>query len=117
MSTIDGVQMYISITGLSLNSPWHAPLFWWHAVSSMRQARAAQGNISAEARTINGVHHTVSAWRDIDVMKAYLTSGAHLAALKSYRKIATGRTLGYEAETVPDWKRVHAIWQRDGRVV
>jgi hypothetical protein len=109
--------MYISITGLRLNSPWNAPKFWWHAIGSMRQAKAADGNLFAQARTINGIHHTVSAWRDVAAMKAYLSSGPHLAALKTYRKIATGKTLGFEAETIPDWSEVHALWLRDARVV
>ena len=109
--------MYISITGLRVTSFWHQPVFWWHAVASMRQAKAADGNLSAETRTINGVHHTVSSWRDVDAMRNYLKSGPHLKALKTFRKIATGKTLGFDAETIPDWTQVHALWLREGRAV
>ena len=64
-------EVYVSITGLQVRRAWHIPVFWVHAMRSMAQARAASGNISAEARTIKGVHHTRSVWTDRDAMRAY----------------------------------------------
>ena len=52
--------MYVSITGLKLNGPLSAPRSWWHALRSMEQARKAAGNISVDARIIDGIHHTVA---------------------------------------------------------
>jgi len=108
-------HVYVSITGLQIRAFWHAPMFWWHAVRSMSQARNADGNISADARSINGVHHTLSVWRDKAAMRAFLTSGAHAKAMKSFRSIATGKTLGFETNDPPSWADVHEIWRTRGR--
>jgi hypothetical protein len=108
---------YVSITGLALKSWVHVPRFWWHAIGSMVQAKAAPGNISAETRTINGVHHTVSVWQSRDAMRTYLLSGSHLKAMRVYKKIATGKVLGFEAPAAPDWDEVHELWKIKGREV
>jgi hypothetical protein len=111
------IMAYISITGLRLNSMFHAPRFWWHAVRSMMQSQAAPGNISAETRTINGVHHTLTVWESKEAMRAYLVAGAHLKAMKSFKAIATGKVLGFEAEHAPHWDEVHGLWKTKGREV
>lgn len=103
-------MVYVSITGLKLKSLIHAPAFWWHAIRSMRQAKSAPGLISAEARLINGIHHTLTVWETEAAMRAYMITGAHLAAMKAFHGIATGRTIGILAETAPDWGDVHEIW-------
>jgi hypothetical protein len=110
-------MVYVSITGLELKSVLHAPAFWWHAVRSMGQAQSAPGLISADARQINGVHHTLTVWQTEAAMCAYLTTGAHLAALRAFHGIATGRTVGFPAETAPGWDEVHEIWHNQGREV
>jgi hypothetical protein len=108
---------YISITGLRLNHAIHAPRFWWHAIRSMVQAKSAPGNISAETRTINGVHHTVSVWQDREAMRNYLGAGAHIKAMRVYKKIATGKVLGFEADAPPHWDEAHKLWLSKGRDV
>jgi quinol monooxygenase YgiN len=110
-------DVYVSITGLRVRRAWHVPIFWLHAIKSMMQARRAPGNISAQARTIKGVHHTLSVWTDKQAMRAYLTTGAHLTAMRLFRKIATGKVVGYTTGQPPDWAEVHAIWQEQGRNV
>ena len=109
--------MYISITGLKLNGPLSAPRFWWHALRSMAQAQRAAGNISANARIIDGIHHTVTVWTDKAAMRAYLVAGAHRQAMKAFRGIATGAVLGFEAEAAPEWCDVHELWRTRGRQV
>ncbi|MBR3369366.1 MAG: hypothetical protein IKG52_01905 [Rhodobacteraceae bacterium] len=110
-------DVYVSITGLQVRRVWHIPAFWSHAMKSMVQARHAPGNISADARTINGIHHTLSVWTDIDAVRAYLTVGPHLEAMRLFPKIATGKVVGYPAKQAPDWSEVHAIWRDHGRIV
>lgn len=110
-------DVYVSITGLKVRRVWHVPAFWFHAMKAMVQARKAPGNISAQARTINGVHHTLTVWTDKDAMRAYLTAGPHLAAMRLFPKIATGKVVGYLAMQAPEWSEVHAIWLERGRVV
>ena len=108
---------FVSITGLKLNSFIHSPRFWWLAIRSMRQAMRAAGNISASAQTINGIHHTLTVWKDEASMRAYLVQGAHLQAVKAFRSIATGKTIGFEADIPPAWSEVHQIWLEKGKVV
>jgi hypothetical protein len=110
-----GYMVYISITGLRLKRFYHAPVFWWYAVRAMVQAKSAPGNISADARTINGVHHTLTVWTDPAAMRRYLTSGAHGQAMRQFDSIATGKTLGYLAQSPPRWDEVHEIWLTRGR--
>lgn len=108
---------YISITGLRLKSALHGPRFWYHAVRSLRQAQMAPGNILAEARTIDGVHHTRSVWDTRTSMITYLRSGAHLRAMAVFPQIATGKVTGLALPYIPDWAEVRAIWERDGRLI
>lgn len=110
-------DVYVSITGLQVRRVWHIPSFWLIAMKSMVQARNAPGNISADARTINGVHHTLSVWTNKDAMRAYLTMGPHLEAMRLLPSIATGKVVGYFAQEAPDWSEVHAIWRDHGRNV
>ncbi len=109
--------VYVSITGLQLRRIWHAPTFWRHAFGSMAQARSAEGCLSAETRTIQGVHHTLTVWTSRDAMLAYLRQGAHLKAMQLFGKIATGKTFGFVTNTIPGWGDVHRIWLDQGRIV
>jgi len=106
---------YISITGLRLKSPLATPRFWWHALRSMAQARSAPGNISTDARSIGGVQHTLTVWTDQAAMRAYLVAGSHLQAMRAFRSIATGKTIGYTSETIPSWEEARSIWEERGR--
>lgn len=108
---------YVSITGLRLGSIWQAPLFWWHASRAMAEAKRASGNLGAHARSIDGYHHTLSVWTDRAAMRRYLTTGAHLAAMRGFRDYASGRTIGYHAPCAPEWPEAHAIWCRSAREV
>jgi quinol monooxygenase YgiN len=83
----------------------------------MRQAQSAPGNLRAETRTINGVHHTLSVWTDEAAMRRYLVSGAHIKAMQAFRGMATGKTFGFEAEAPPDWDEVHDLWITKGKEV
>ena len=91
---------YVSITGLQLKKVWHAPTFWRHAAASMLQAKSDDGCLSADARTINGVHHTLTVWTSRKAMLAYLSEGAHLKAMKAFKSFATGKVYGFKTATV-----------------
>lgn len=103
-------QIHIAITGLELKGFWHGPRFWFHALRSMKQARAASGNLFAQAGTINGVHHTLTTWRGETDMRAFVYSGQHAEAIKVYPKVAMGKTYCYDAAAAPTWSEVHALW-------
>ncbi|MDP2355601.1 MAG: hypothetical protein Q8M31_06015 [Beijerinckiaceae bacterium] len=106
---------YVSVTGLRVKSIWRVPHFWWHAFAAMRQAKQAPGNLFADARRIEGVQHTLSVWRSREDMRAYMTTGAHLAAMKDFRRIATGSTCGFEAEHPPTWDEAITYWRVHGQ--
>ena len=103
--------MHVSITGLRLRRPWHFVPFYWHAMRSMQQARTAHGNISTDARTIDGVHHTLTAWTSQTAMRDFLYSGAHKRAIAAFPSIGTGVTFGFETDTVPSWDEAHKLWR------
>ena len=106
---------YISVTGLRVKSFWHWPRFAWHAVRSMGQARQAEGCLSAAARTMDGVQHTMSVWTDRKAMLNFMMRGSHRKAMRDFRNIATGSTYGFEAERAPDWAEAQRLWREHGK--
>ena len=67
--------------------------------------------------TRGGVQHTLTVWESREAMRAYMKSGAHLAAMKQFGRIGHGKTLGYEADTVPGWTEALAKWDAEAREV
>lgn len=80
------------VTGLRVRPFWKAPLFWRHAIPSRMQAQRAPGLVSEAVRTVAGVHHTLTVWRDRESAHAFAMQGAHLRAVRAFRRFATGRT-------------------------
>jgi hypothetical protein len=108
-------HFYLSITGLKIRG-WAAFFpFWWHAVRSKIQADSAPGLIFSDVKKVNGIQHTLTAWENQEAMKKYIYSGAHMIAIKVFRKIATGKTFGYETNQLPSWDEVHDKWNAHGR--
>lgn len=108
-------QIYISITGLELKSLWQFPRFWMHAFRAMAQARKAPGNLSASARNMGGVQHTLTTWNSRADMLAFVHSGNHAAAISIFPQIATGKTYGYMSNAAPAWTDIPKIWREKGR--
>lgn len=102
-------EQYISITGLKLSRVWPAPVFWAYAARGMDQTRRAPGNILADARSFDGIPHTLSVWFNRQAMLDYLVAGPHLQAVRLFPRIANGRTWGCESVHVPDWDEARAI--------
>lgn len=44
-------------------------------------------------------------------LRAFVCSGPHLNAVKSFRKIATGSTYHYESDTIPTWEEARRLWE------
>ncbi len=89
------------------------PVFWWHTLRSLRQARKADGILHVDARVIGGVHHTLTAWKSREAMIAFLKTGAHLSAMRRYPSIGRGRTLGFETNSIPNWREARLRWEED----
>ena len=56
-------------------------------------------------------HHTLTAWKDRNMMIQYLTGKDHAKAMKNFRSIATGSAYGYEGDQMPSWKEAIEQWQ------
>lgn len=107
--------MYVSITGLTPKGLLGTLRFWMLAVPSFRQAQTAPGNLFCEVRRIQNYQCTLTAWTSRDAMLDYLRSGTHLKAMKAFNRIATGKSFGYEADSVPSWAEAFERLVRDGR--
>ncbi len=107
--------MYISITGLKPKGILSFFMFWRLAIPSFKQAKIAQGNVFCEVKKINGYQCTLTAWDSKESMLAFLRSGIHLKAMKSFHRIATGRTYGFESENIPNWKEAYAMLEKNGK--
>jgi hypothetical protein len=104
-------KFYLSITGLETKGFWATLIFWRYAIPSKIQSDSAPGCLFSEVRTIQGVHHTLTAWESREHLRDYLTSGSHLKAMRVFSKIASGKTLGYEKDRIPDREEVHRLWR------
>jgi len=107
--------MYISITGLSPKGFLGTIRFWTLAIPSFRQAQQASGNLFCEVRRIQRYQCTLTAWSSREDMLGYLRSKTHLKAMKAFPKIATGKSHGYEAESVPSWDEAFETLLQKGR--
>ena len=107
---------YISITGLKPKGIISYFQFWRLAIPSFGQARKAAGNIHCEVKRIKGYQCTLTAWASREDMLCFLRSGVHLKAMKAFHKIATGRTYGFEADTIPTWPEAFALLEEKGKV-
>ena len=113
-----GTPFHLSITGLRVRPSIGNQLrFRYHALRSYMQARKAPGVLHVGARYMNGVHHTVTAWRDREAMLAYVRSGAHREAMRAFHRIATGATCSFTTDRIPDWPEVHTRWKMEGVLV
>jgi hypothetical protein len=45
-------------------------------------------------------------------MRKFVLSPIHRKAMKIFPKIATGSTIGYEANKMPGWDEALAIWRQ-----
>ncbi len=107
--------MYISITGLKPKSFLSSLQFWRFAIPSFTQAKKAKGIIFCEVKRIKGFQCTLTAWENRTAMLEFMRSGIHLEAMKSFHKIATGKTYGYESNVIPDWTEAFRLLELHGK--
>lgn len=106
------MAFYVAITGLRLHSVLKVPRFFALAAPAMADARAAPGNRFADARTIRGVHHTLSAWDSLDALTTWVHQPAHARAMRAQGALGTGVTTRFEAEALPSWDEARQIWDK-----
>lgn len=107
--------MYISITGLKPRGILSFFKFWTLAIPSFEQARKAKGIQFCQVKRIKGYQCTLTAWESREDMLNFMRSGVHLKAMQAFHKIATGRTYGYESNTIPSWIDAFDLLERKGK--
>lgn len=98
--------MIASVTELNLKGFTAFFRFLPHAIKSQRQASKAPGVISVRVSSKGLlVQRTLSVWADEKSMLDYVRSGAHLEAMKAFKKMANrSHTARFETASVPDWE-------------
>jgi hypothetical protein len=110
-------MVYVSMTGFRPRGILQLPKFWWRTVQSLAQARRALGVVALQAKIVGGTYHTLTAWTDLGSMRKFVTSGAHIAAMKNFRSLGSGRIFGYAPDEMPDWDTVYELWKLHSREV
>lgn len=107
--------MIISVTGLKTKGVFSYLRFWLLAVPAFRQAQQAKGNLFCQTKSIEGVQHTLTAWKSRKHVKHYVLSGAHRKAMGQFAKIATGAIITFESDDIPSWDEAHARWKAEAK--
>jgi len=55
-------------------------------------------------------------WKSKEHMLGYLTSPAHLKAMKNLSKIGSGKVYGYETNSIPSWEDAFTELDKNGRI-
>ena len=104
--------MYISVTALKARGFFSAVRFWLLAVPVFKQARSSAGILFCEAKSVDGFHHTLTAWKTKKGMRKFVLSPIHRRAMKIFPNIATGSTIGYETDKTPTWDEALLMWRK-----
>ena len=111
--------MIISVTRLRLRSLRFLLPFIVYSFRSMRQVKRSPGNIAADAmRDQHGGFWTRSVWRDVESMRAFMTSGAHRQAMPKLLEWCDEAALvHWEQDTaaLPEWDEAHRRLVTQGR--
>jgi len=111
--------MIISVTRLRLRSLRFLLPFIVYSFRSMRQVKRSPGNIAADAmRDQHGGFWTRSVWRDVESMRAFMTSGAHRQAMPKLLDWCDEAALvHWEQDTaaLPEWDEAHRRLVTQGR--
>ena len=109
--------MYISITGLKPRNFFTTIRFWIFTIPAFKAAQKSEGNLFCVAKKIDTYYHTITAWKNRDMMMKYLTGKAHSKAMKNFSLIGTGSTYGYESDQIPSWEEAIKNWKKNFKEV
>lgn len=108
----------VSVTRLRLMSAWYFPAFLWHSLSSSQQAKRAEGNLGASVRRANGAYWTLTIWRDVAAMRAFMLSGAHRNAmphLVNWCDEAATTRFDWMDNSLPSWSEAERQMATNGK--
>ena len=104
--------MYVSVTGLKAKGFLAVIRFWLLAVPALRQSKSSADVLFCEVKSVDGFHHTLTIWKTKKDMRKFVLSPIHMRAMKMFPKIATGSTIGYEADKIPRWDEALLMWRQ-----
>tara|TARA_B100001093_G_C26009884_1_gene669268 strand:- start:135 stop:467 length:333 start_codon:yes stop_codon:yes gene_type:complete len=104
--------MYVSVTALKARGFLSEIRFWLLAVPVFKQARSSAGILFCEAKSVDGFHHTLTAWQTKKDMQKFVLSPIHQKAMKIFPEIATGSTIGYETDKMPTRDEALLMWRK-----
>jgi hypothetical protein len=115
----DGGMPFISLTRLRIRSVRHLPWFMMHTMRSMGQIRQAPGfrggAVLADRRR---AFWTVSAWDGSASMRAFMTSGAHRAAMPHLLDWCDEAAVAHweqDSASLPSWTDADRRLRTEGR--
>lgn len=111
---------FISLTRLRIRSWLYMPQFAWRTLQSTRQVQRAAGFLSGRLlREANNAFWTLTAWESEAAMRAYRSSGPHLAAMPKLLDWCDEASVAHweqhDAE-LPDWAEAHRRMVAEGRM-
>jgi hypothetical protein len=110
----------IVITRLRLRDPAFFDEFFASAVAVVEQATASEGNLGADVLAdANDTYWTRTAWRDRDVMGAFVGAQPHLDTMShidAWCDEATFVDWEQEGPDLPDWQEGYRRIVADGQV-
>ena len=104
--------MYVAVTALKAKGFLSAIRFWLLAVPTFKQATFSDGVLFCEVKSVDGFHHTLTAWETKHDMKKFVFSPIHRKAMRVFPKIATGSTIRYETDKMLSWDEAVEIWRK-----
>ncbi len=109
--------MKLTITSITLRTPFHFFPLSFYALSILKQLNATNA-VGFKKTGLWTTHYTMTLWETEADLKAFAMSGAHLEAMKKGAKIAKSiNTLTIDATELLDWKEAKALLEKNGRVV
>jgi hypothetical protein len=108
----------VSVTRLRLRSAWYFPAFVWHTIASNRQAKRADGCLGVNLRRAGGAYWTLTLWRDVAAMRAFILSGSHRTAmphLVNWCDEAAMARFDWAGDTLPSWDEAERQMSVNGK--
>jgi quinol monooxygenase YgiN len=109
----------VSITRLHIRSWRYFIPFMLYTIRSLRQAKAAEGNLHASVmRDRHNAFWTRTLWKSEEAMKAFMLSGAHRQAMPRLLDWCDEAALvawTQDSNALPDWSESHRRLLQEGR--
>ncbi len=111
--------MFVSLTRARIRRPWFALGFAWYAMRAFRQAQAAPGFRNGSVlRDRRLTFWTLTAWDDMESMRAYMLSGAHQNAMPRFAGWCDEASVAHweaDGAHLPAWPEAEQRMRAQGR--